>query len=142
MSTHPLAPHLIPITRRPLARPLDYLRLVVFNALFFAGCTGVLCLQLFLAAPFLLVPLEPSRRIYRRIVALSKEALGRLLLAISSTSTFGATSFTITADSSVDLRNLVERDEKGEVVGLRMAGNTGALLISQPQERHLTAWRR
>ena len=102
-STPLAAPHLIPLSKREDPTLPSLVRTALFNAFFFSSCLAVHGLQLFVALPFLLVPYEPSQRLFRLLIAYSKACFGRILVAISSPASFGPTSFVLTADESVDL---------------------------------------
>ena len=126
-----LRPKPVPLASLPPASPLLQLRSLAFNIFFFSACIACHALQIFVALPFLLVPYEPSQRLFRLIIAYSKACFGRILVALTSADSFGPTSFVLTTDESLNLEELVER-ENGEVIALRLAKNSSQSPTPEP----------
>ncbi|KAM0747438.1 hypothetical protein T439DRAFT_349862 [Meredithblackwellia eburnea MCA 4105] len=114
--------HKIPIKDRPKPSSRDKARLIAFFAIFFSSCVFGLLFQLLVALPFRLVPLQQSHKIYRQLVATSKAFFGAVLVAITNShSGFGKTQLVLTADDSINLNNILEWDDNGQVVGIKLA---------------------
>lgn len=118
----------VPVAKRPKPSALDWARGIVFNLFFFSACILIHAFQLLVTFPFHVIPYAPSQRLYRLLISHSRHYFGALLCVISSANSFGPTSFIFTADDSISLEEIVERDESGEVVGFKLAQNSSVSL--------------
>ncbi|KAK4692673.1 hypothetical protein P7C70_g9080, partial [Phenoliferia sp. Uapishka_3] len=125
-------PLLTPIRSRPGPGIKDVFRTVIF-ALSMTGTTiGVFLIQVFIALPLRFIPLAATHRLSRETMRIAREAFGISMAAMSAPGSLGPTSFILTADESVDLGKVVERNEKGEVIGLRLNKNSRLCIVLAP----------
>ncbi|BGO90566.1 hypothetical protein NBRC10512_005285 [Rhodotorula toruloides] len=110
--------HAIPIKQRPPPSIQTRLHLVAFNTVFGASLILLHTFQLFTLV-LLLIPHPSVRALYTALNTHAKEAFASDLIFI--THFFGPAKLVLTADESVNLEELVRRNEKGEVVGFRLA---------------------
>ncbi|BGP23701.1 lysophosphatidic acid acyltransferase / lysophosphatidylinositol acyltransferase [Rhodotorula toruloides] len=110
--------HAIPIKQRPPPSIQSWLHFIAFNIFFSASMILIHSFQLF-ALPLLLIPHPSARTLYVALQTHAKEAFTSDLILI--THWFGPTRLVLTADESVNLEELVRRNERGEVVGFRLA---------------------
>ncbi|GAA6063460.1 hypothetical protein JCM10212_002543 [Sporobolomyces blumeae] len=124
--------HAIPIPARPPPTVRARLQLVTFNVTFLAYLVCAHTFQL-LFLPFLVVTTLYSfltsrvartvswttGEVYRLGINLTKEIFASVLVLISTR--FGRSTFVVSCDSEEQLERLVERDERGKVVGFKLA---------------------
>lgn len=127
-----------PISQRPPRTARDWLHLVTFNVLFLSLLLYSHTYQL-LALPLALIPHPWAEIVFEGFNAHAKETFASALVFIVSW--FAPTTIVLTAaDDSVKLEELVRRDERGQIVGFKLAKQ--AVWMSNHQVRTRSEARR
>ncbi|GJN89900.1 hypothetical protein Rhopal_002889-T1 [Rhodotorula paludigena] len=109
----------VPIRSRPPFTARDWAHLVAFN-LVFGTCLVVIHTFQLAFLPLALVPHPTAERAFRAVNTAAKEAFASTLVLIVAV--FGPSRIVITADGeSVRVQDLVQKNEAGRVVALRLA---------------------
>ncbi|GAA6029625.1 hypothetical protein JCM8097_000969 [Rhodosporidiobolus ruineniae] len=108
----------IPIKRRPPPTLFDRVHALAFNLVFGSALLLIHAFQL-VVLPFVLVPHRIAQEVYRGAISYSKEAFASTLILIVHV--FGPSKIVLTADESVNLDEVVRRDETGKVTGFNLA---------------------
>ncbi|GAA6014613.1 hypothetical protein JCM10207_006878 [Rhodosporidiobolus poonsookiae] len=116
MITVPL--HTLPIKRRPPPVLRERLNAVAFNVVFGLSLVLIHAFQL-AVLPLALIPHPYAQTAYSAAALYAKEAFASDLILI--THLFGPAKLVLTADESVNLDELVRRDEAGRVIGFNVA---------------------
>lgn len=122
--------HAVPITQRPPPTPWERFRTISFVAIFTVHILFLHAFQL-LFVWLLLVPHPLAKDVYRSSIIYSKEAFASELILLVHF--FGPSKFVFTADDSIDLSELVKRDENGKAIRLKLEKQ--AVWISNHQVR-------